>query len=198
MRSGAATLRTEEVEDMKITKVETIHCDAGWAPWTFVKVQTDEGITGYGECSDWRSAHAIAGCVRDLEPVLVGQDPRPVEKLYWEMYRLTRQSPGGIAQKAIAGIDAALWDIKGKALGVPIYELLGGPLRDRVRLYWSHCGTYRARSPEILGTPSHTHDGGHTEAGGGGGETGLHGAQDQHRAAGRPRFHRMDCRWQYR
>ena len=138
---------------MKVTKVEAIHCDAGWAPWTFVKVETDEGITGYGECSDWRSAHAIAGCVRDLEPVLVGQDPRPVEKLYWEMYRLTRQSPGGIAQKAIAGIDAALWDIKGKALGVPIYELLGGPIRHRVRLYWSHCGTYRARFPEILGTP---------------------------------------------
>jgi len=138
---------------VKITEVDVLNCDGGWAPWTFVKVQTDEGITGYGECSDWRSAQAVAGCVKDLEPILIGQDPRPVEKLYWDMYRHTRQSPGGIAQKGIAGIDAALWDIKAKALGVPIYELLGGPLRDRVRLYWSHCGTYRARYPELLGTP---------------------------------------------
>ena len=72
----------------------------------------------------------------DFEHILLGQDPRAVEKLYCDMYRLARQSPGGIAHKAIAGIDVALWDIKAKALDVPLYELFGGPHRDKIRLYW--------------------------------------------------------------
>ncbi|MCL4534348.1 MAG: mandelate racemase/muconate lactonizing enzyme family protein [Bacteroidetes bacterium] len=138
---------------MKITKVDVLNVDAGWRPWIYVKIETDEGITGYGECSDGRNPWAVTGCVRDLTPLLVGQDPGPVEMLYTNMYRVTRQSPGGIAQKAIAGIDCALWDIKGKALGVPVHTLFGGPTRESVRVYWSHCGTYRARNPEILGTP---------------------------------------------
>jgi L-alanine-DL-glutamate epimerase-like enolase superfamily enzyme len=138
---------------MQITNVEAMICDAGWRPWTFVKIQTDNGLTGYGECSDNRTPRAVVGCVEDLKSVLLGHDPRPVEKLYWDMYRITRQSPGGIAAKAIAGIDCALWDIKAKALGVPVYELFGGPLRDQVRLYWSHCGTTRARYGHVLGTP---------------------------------------------
>jgi galactonate dehydratase len=138
---------------MKITHVEAMICDAGWRPWTFVKIQTDNGLTGYGECSDNRTPRAVVGCVEDLKSVLLGHDPRPVEKLYWDMYRVTRQSPGGIAAKAIAGIDCALWDIKAKALGVPVYELFGGPLRDQVRVYWSHCGTTRARYGNVLGTP---------------------------------------------
>ena len=139
---------------MKITKVEPIICDGGWSPWTFAKVETDEGIVGYGECSDMRNLpRGVAGCIQDFERILLGQDPRAVEKLYSDMYRLARQSPGGIAQKAIAGIDVALWDIKAKALGVPLYELFGGPHRDKIRLYWSHCGTYRARHSDLLGTP---------------------------------------------
>jgi len=139
---------------MKITKVEPILCDGGWWPWVFVKVETDEGITGYGECSDNRACPlGVAGCIKDIEPILLGQDPRPVEKLYWDMYRPHRQNIGGVAQKAIAGIDTALWDIKAKALGVPLYELFGGPFRDKVRLYWSHCGTYRAWFPDVLSPP---------------------------------------------
>jgi L-alanine-DL-glutamate epimerase-like enolase superfamily enzyme len=138
---------------MKITNVEAMICDAGWRPWTFVKIQTDTGLTGYGECSDNRTPHAIAGCVEDLKSLLLGQDPRPVERLYWDLYRATRQSPGGIAAKAMAGLDCALWDIKAKALGVPVYELFGGPTREQVRLYWSHCGTTRARYGHALGTP---------------------------------------------
>ena len=87
---------------MKITNVEAMICDAGWRPWTFVKIQTDTGLTGYGECSDNRTPHAIAGCIEDLKSLLLGQDPRPVERLYWDLYRATRQSPGGIAAKAMA------------------------------------------------------------------------------------------------
>jgi L-alanine-DL-glutamate epimerase-like enolase superfamily enzyme len=138
---------------MKITGLETFVVDAGWRPWQFVAVRTDAGLTGYGECSDGRNPYAIVGAVRDFEPILLGQDPRPVEARYWDLYRMARQSPGGIAAKAIAGIELALWDLKAKALGVPVYELFGGPLRDRQRVYWSHCGTSRARSHALLGVP---------------------------------------------
>ncbi len=136
---------------MKITEVDTFIVNAGWRPWLFVAIRTDAGITGYGECSDMRNPYGIAGAIRDLQDLLVGRDPRPIEMLYWDMYRKTRQSPGGIAAKAIAGIDCALWDIKAKAFGVPVYELFGGPMRERQRLYWSHCGTFRARHHELLG-----------------------------------------------
>lgn len=138
---------------MKITGIKPMIVDAGWRPWTFVKVLTDAGIVGYGECSDGRNPKGVVGCLEDLELALLGRDPRAIELLNSDMYRIIRQSPGGVAQKAVAGIDAALWDIKAKALGVPVYELLGGPTRDRVRLYWSHCGTSRAHFSDILGTP---------------------------------------------
>src|ERR1051326_5421832 len=107
---------------MRITRVEVFHCDAGWRPWTFVKVSTDEGLVGWGECSDSRNPHGVAGGVRDFEPLLVGDDPRTIERLYWDMLRAARQNLGGVSHKAIAGIELALWDIKGKALGVPVYE----------------------------------------------------------------------------
>ena len=138
---------------MKISRIDTLVCDGGWQSWLFVKVQTDEGVTGYGECSDGRNPRGISGCVKDLEAVLLGRDPRATELLNADMYRFIRNNPGGIAQRAVAGIDAALWDIKAKALGVPVYELLGGPTRDKVRVYWSHCGTSEALYSHMLGIP---------------------------------------------
>ncbi|MBI4013072.1 MAG: mandelate racemase/muconate lactonizing enzyme family protein [Candidatus Rokubacteria bacterium] len=138
---------------MKITKLDTFVVDAGWRPWQFVAVRTDAGLTGYGECSDGRNPYAIVGAVRDFEPILVGRDPRPVELRYWDLYRMARQSPGGIAAKAIAGIELALWDLKAKALGVPVYELFGGPVRERQQVYWSHCGTSRALNAALIGVP---------------------------------------------
>ena len=138
---------------MKITNIETFIVDAGWRPWTFVKVETDEGVTGWGECSDGRSPHGVAGTIEDLKPYLMGQDPRAYEMRFFDMTRATRQSPGGIAAKALAGLDCAFIDIKAKALGISCVELFGGPTRERVRVYWSHCGTSRARSHEIIGVP---------------------------------------------
>ena len=135
---------------MKISGIETFVVDAGWRPWAFVKITTDEGVTGYGDCSDGRSPNGVVGTIEDLKPLLIGQDPRAFEMRFWDMIRGTRQSPGGIAAKAIAGIDCALIDIKAKALGISVVELFGGPTRDKVRVYWSHCGTTRARHPDIL------------------------------------------------
>lgn len=137
---------------MKIDKVETLLCDAGWRPWAFVKIVTDEGITGYSECTDSHgSVLGIFGIIKDLERFILGKDPRAVEKLYWDMYMATRQSPGSIIQKAIGGIENALLDVQAKALGIPVCELFGGPLRDRVRVYWSHCGTTRVRAWQEVG-----------------------------------------------
>ena len=138
---------------MQITNIDTFIVDAGWRPWTFVKVETDEGVTGYGECSDGRSPRGVVGTIEDLKPLLIDEDPRAYEMRFWDMLRGTRQSPGGIAAKALAGIDCALIDIKAKALGISVAELFGGPTREKVRVYWSHCGTSRARYPDILNTP---------------------------------------------
>src|SRR5260370_20310718 len=101
-------------------------------------------MEGYG-------AQGLTGVILKLaERFLVGQDPRPVERHSAHLYAATRQAAGGVNQMAIAAIENALVDIKAKALGVPVYEMLGGPVRRRLQLYWSHCGTYRARHAERI------------------------------------------------
>ncbi len=139
---------------MKIAAVEMLHADAGWRPWSFVKITTTDQRIGWSECTDSHgSPRGMEGVLRDLTPLLVGKDPRCIEKLCWEMHARTRQSPGSIIQKAIGGIENALWDLKAKALGLPVYELFGGPVRDRIPLYWSHAGTSRVRAWELVGKP---------------------------------------------
>ena len=138
---------------MKITDIQTFIVDAGWRPWMFVKVETDEGLVGWGECSDGKSPHGIEGVIRDLKPVLLGKDPRACEMRFNEMAINTRQSRGGVAAKALAGLDCAFIDIKAKYHGISVAELFGGPTRDKVRVYWSHCGSSRIRHADILGTP---------------------------------------------
>jgi len=138
---------------MKIKYLESIIVDAGWRPWQFIKVETDNGLVGYGECSSGRAANAIAGAVEDMKPLLIGTDPRAYEMRFWDMARNAIQSPGGVMAKAIAGIELALIDVKAKALGISVVELFGGPTRDKVRLYWSHCGTTRALYHDMMGTP---------------------------------------------
>jgi galactonate dehydratase len=139
---------------MKVTELETLYCDAGWRPWIFLKATTDDGTVGWAEITDSHgSPRGLAGIVEDLAPNVVGRDPRAVERIVWDLIRATRQSPGSVIQKAIGGIENALLDLKAKALGVPVYELFGGPTRDTVDVYWSHCGTTRARAWEVTNTP---------------------------------------------
>jgi L-alanine-DL-glutamate epimerase-like enolase superfamily enzyme len=139
---------------MKVAQLETLYCDAGWRPWIFLKATTEDGAVGWAEITDSHgSPHGLAGIVEDLAPQVVGRDPRAVERIVWDLFRATRQSPGSVIQKAIGGIENALLDLKGKALGVPVYELFGGPTRDTVDVYWSHCGTTRARAWEVTNTP---------------------------------------------
>ena len=130
---------------MKITKLETMHCDAGWRTNSFLKVSTDEGITGWSEFMEGYGAQGLGTIIEKLGARLIGQDPRPVERHTAYLYAATRQAAGGLNAQAIAAIENALVDVKAKALGVPVYEMLGGPIRERLPVYWSHCGTYRAR-----------------------------------------------------
>ena len=139
---------------MKVARLETLYCDAGWRPWIFLKATTADGGVGWAEITDSHgSPRGLAGIVEDLAPLVVGRDPRAVERIVWDLFRATRQSPGSVIQKAIGGIENALLDVKAKALGVPVYELFGGPTRETVDVYWSHCGTTRARAWEVTNTP---------------------------------------------
>ena len=139
---------------MNVAQLETLYCDAGWRPWIFVKATTDAGAVGWAEITDSHgSPRGLAGIVEDLAPHVVGRDARAVERIVWDLLRATRQSPGSVIQKAIGGVENALLDLKAKALGVPVHELFGGPTRDEVEVYWSHCGTTRARAWEVTNTP---------------------------------------------
>ena len=139
---------------MKITGIDNFLVrNIGRGPWLFLAVRTDEGITGYSEYGSGTLYRGLPGLVEDLGRSLIGEDPRPVDKLYMDMYRRTRSESGGATAMAIAGIELACWDIKAKALGVPVNRLVGGPFRDKQRVYWSHLATYRVRNAEILGKP---------------------------------------------
>lgn len=124
-------------DKLTITKVETQLIKPRWL---FVRVHTDAGIVGLGEPVVEGRARTVAEAVAELAPYLVGKDPRPVAHHWQAMYRHAFYRGGPVLTSAISGIDQALWDIKGKALGVPVYELLGGPTRNRVRVY-AHAGT---------------------------------------------------------
>jgi galactonate dehydratase len=136
---------------MKITGVEILTCLAGWRSWYFLKVSTDSGFVGFSDCTEsFGSQKGINAAIEELSQHILGMDPLATDLIHWELYRRTRQSCGGIIQKALGGIENALLDIKGKALGVPVYKLLGGPFRDKVKVYWSHCGTTRIRSSKFI------------------------------------------------
>jgi galactonate dehydratase len=117
---------------MKITRLSTFIVPPRWC---FLKIETDEGIVGWGEPVLEGRAHTVAAMVDELADYLIGKDPRHIEDHWTVMYRAGFYRGGGIHMSALAGIDQALWDIKGKALGVPVSELLGGNVRDRIRVY---------------------------------------------------------------
>ena len=120
---------------MRITGIETYLCHAVRTNWTLVKVLTDEGLYGWGEATLEGKEKAVEAAIHELDRYLIGQDPFQIERHNAYMYETPFWRGGPVLGSAIAGIDQALWDIKGKALGVPVYELLGGATRDRIRYY---------------------------------------------------------------
>ena len=139
---------------MKIKSISVHHCKAGWRIWSFVKIQTDNGIIGWSECTESNgSVKAIHGAINDLSLYLINKDPLFIQKLSSELFSRTIQSKGGVVQKAIAAIENALLDIKGKYHNQPVHNLFGGAVRDLVPVYWSHCGTSRLRAYEMVKKP---------------------------------------------
>ncbi len=124
---------------MKITSVDSLIVNAYMRNWIFVKIITDEGLVGWGEATlEWKT-RGVVGCIKDLEPFLLGQDPMRIEHLWQIMYRQPFFRAGIEGMSAISGIEQALWDISGKAVGKSVYQLLGGAVRDKVRMY-DHLG----------------------------------------------------------
>lgn len=117
---------------MKITKISTFIVPPRWC---FLKIETDEGIVGWGEPIVEGRAHSVAAAVDELADYLVGKDPRNIEDHWTVLYRGGFYRGGAIHMSALAGIDQALWDIKGKDLGVPVHQLLGGAVRNSIRVY---------------------------------------------------------------
>jgi len=121
---------------MKITRIRTRVMGTPGRNWIFVFVETDEGITGIGEATTEYQENAVINAIEQhFAPLLIGRNPTEIERLWQVMYRLYWWRQGVVMTSAISGIEQALWDIAGKAYGQPIYRLLGGPCRDRVRLY---------------------------------------------------------------
>ena len=117
---------------MKIKEVNTYYVRPRWG---FVEILTDEGLSGWGEAVLEGHCDAVLACVEEYRPYLIGRDPGRIEDIQSTIYRAGFYRGGGVMMSALAGIDQALWDIRGKFFGVPSYELMGGPLRDRMRVY---------------------------------------------------------------
>lgn len=120
---------------MKITDVKIYTLDAYRTNWAFIKVETDEGLYGWGEASLGTNENALEGMVADLKRLVVGRNPLEIEKMCFEVYRDIYWKGGAVLMSAISGIEIALWDVAGKYFNTPTYNLLGGKMRDKVKMY---------------------------------------------------------------
>lgn len=135
---------------MRITGLESFQADGAWRPFNFLKVTTDEGLIGWSEyaCGPW--AATLPALIEALGRHVVGRDPRHYAVLRRELTAMTLFAAGGLNCQAAAAIENACIDIAAKAAGLSVAQLFGGSLRDDVALYWTHCGSFRARDPELF------------------------------------------------
>jgi galactonate dehydratase len=136
---------------LKIARIEHLHADAGWRRACYLKITTADGTIGWSEYNIHTGTAGLVGVIDALGALVIGMNALEIERIAAFLRGRTLQASGGMNQHAIAAICNALFDIKGKALGVPVHSLLGGAFRDRLNLYWSHCGTYRVRHADVLG-----------------------------------------------
>lgn len=131
-----------------VARLETLACGAGWRNYYFVKLTTSDGVVGWSEYDEGFGNPGIGDIIARLAPRIVGQSVFQHERLYQMLRAATRPGTGGVVGQALGAIENALLDAKAKTLGVPCYELLGGKIRDRAAVYWSHCTTWRiSRQP---------------------------------------------------
>jgi len=128
----------------QITELKTLSCSAAWRNYYFVKLTTADGVVGWSEFDEGFGSPGVGAVINTLAPRVVGQSAMDHERIREELMAVTRPGAGGVVGQALGAIENALLDAKAKTLGVPCYELLGGKMRDRLRVYWSHCVTWRA------------------------------------------------------
>ena len=132
---------------MKVRAIETLQCDAGWRNYHFVKLTAENGVVGWSEFDEGFGSPGVTAAIARLSGRVIGKSVMAHERIHAELYALTRPAAGGVVAEGIGAIENALLDAKAKTLGVPCYELLGGKIRDRIPLYWSHCATWRISHP---------------------------------------------------
>src|SRR5262249_30300894 len=145
--------RTSREGRMKVERIEHRHADAGKGALDFLKITTDGGIVGWSEYNETFGGVGVSAAIDALAPLVIGRDPRAREAIVTTLYAVRRQAPGGVIQQAIAAIENALLDVQARALGIPVYELLGGPQRQRLRLYWPPCGYSRLSPSQQMQIP---------------------------------------------
>ena len=130
--------------DPRVTEVTTLSRSAAWRNYYFVKVTTADGTVGWSEFDEGFGSPGVGAVVQSLASRVIGQSAMQHERIREDLRGITRPGQGGVVGQALGAIENALLDAKAKILGVPCYELLGGKVRDRLRVYWSHCVTWRA------------------------------------------------------
>jgi L-alanine-DL-glutamate epimerase-like enolase superfamily enzyme len=135
---------------MRIARIEHLAASAGWRIHDFLKVTLTDGLVGWSEFSRAFGGPGVLDAIAEIAPTLLGLDPRSIE-LNTALLHAARRST--ITLQASGALRNALLDVRARALGIPVHELLGGALRDRVRLYWAHCGTYRVSHAELMHRP---------------------------------------------
>jgi L-alanine-DL-glutamate epimerase-like enolase superfamily enzyme len=152
-----AARHPQQEDDMtdsaKIRSLELLACDAGWRNYHFVKISTEDGVVGWSEFDEGFGSPGVGAAIQHLSTRVIGQNAFAHERIYAELFSATRPSAGGVTAQALGAIENALLDVKAKSLGVPCYELLGGKIRDRIRVYWSHCATWRINHPDWYKPP---------------------------------------------
>lgn len=135
---------------MRITSLHILRADGLWRPFSFLRIDTDTGLSGWSEFVEAPWSPGLAEVILALGRNAVGQDPRAWAQLSAQLRAITLFSAGGLSHQAVAAIQNACLDITGKHHGVPVHALFGGARRQSVELYWSHCGSFRARDPELF------------------------------------------------
>ena len=138
---------------MKVTAVDDLHADGGWRTLSFLKITTDTGLVGWSEFNESRSSPGLGAVVIQLARRLIGADPTNINQIVTGFRASTRMFSGGLVTLAIAAIENACLDLKGKAMGVPVYDLFGGAYRTKLPLYWSQCGTLRTQHAACFNAP---------------------------------------------
>ena len=129
-----------------ISEVKTFSCSNSWRNYYFLKITTEDGIVGWSEFDQNFGSPGVEAAIHQIKHRLIGQSAMHHEHIREDLRNVTRPGSGGVVGQALGAIENALLDAKAKTLGVPCYTLLGGKVRDKIRVYWSHCVSYRART----------------------------------------------------